>query len=122
MMRFSYKGVLDNKGICEIERIGNLIIATEIDDNPGPSVTNAAEGLAKAACDFFGIDPYRLIQVESYEYDNDKTYDLVSFHYDECREFHDVSWQRISKGTVDLMVAEQNLILKNSRAEKEGGS
>lgn len=36
------------------------MIATEVKDDPGSSVTNVAEHLASHVCDRFGIDPDRL--------------------------------------------------------------
>jgi len=46
---------------CHLKIIeGFIVIATEISDNPGVSVTNAAENLATIVCDKFVIEPEEL--------------------------------------------------------------
>lgn len=44
------------------------VIATEVADNPGTSVTNAFELLATDVCARFTIDPRRLVWIEHYGY------------------------------------------------------
>jgi hypothetical protein len=46
-----------------------VVIATERPDNPGTSVTNAAEELASQVCQRFDIDPDKLVWIESYPAD-----------------------------------------------------
>lgn len=46
-----------------------MVIATELSDNPGVSVTNFAEGLATLVCRRFSIDPEKLIWIEHYPAD-----------------------------------------------------
>src|SRR6185503_8773416 len=43
-----------------------VVVATELPDNPGMSITNAAEELAGTVCRDYGIDPERLVWVEHY--------------------------------------------------------
>lgn len=45
-----------------------LAVATELKNNPGLSITNAAERLASSVCDRFGINPALLVWVEHYGY------------------------------------------------------
>lgn len=52
--------------ICDIEIIKNLVIATEMPENEGTSVTNMAEYLATQVCQEFGINPKHLIWIEHY--------------------------------------------------------
>ena len=63
-----------------------VVIATEVEDNPGTSVTNAAEELACQVCVEFSIDPSQLVWIEHYGYPapgelkrHPRTYDLVTF-------------------------------------------
>jgi hypothetical protein len=51
---------------CAVTVYGNLVIATEINQNPGTSITNSAEYAAAAACQRFGIEPRNLIWIEHY--------------------------------------------------------
>src|SRR5687767_704206 len=44
-----------------------VVIATELDDNPGASITNAAEECAAQVCHRCRIHPSRLIWVEHYD-------------------------------------------------------
>lgn len=44
------------------------VIATELKDNPGTSITNAMEILAATVCLDFGIDVYKLVWIEHYGY------------------------------------------------------
>lgn len=77
---------------CEVEVHDNVVVATELDDNPGVSITNAAEVAASAACRRFGIDPHALVWIEHYQqgaavqdkaadvfFTVDESYDLVRF-------------------------------------------
>jgi len=63
---------------------GVLVIATEIESNPGPSITNSIESFANAFAKYCPADMYSFI--ESYRWDQDSpTYDLVKF--DEIKIF-----------------------------------
>jgi hypothetical protein len=59
------------------------VIATELQDNPGTSITNIAEHLASHVCERFAIDPDKLVWIETYGYpapgDRERTYDRVTF-------------------------------------------
>jgi hypothetical protein len=62
------------------------VIATEVKDNPGTSITNACEHLAYWVCVEFSINPSDLIWIEHYGYPasgglkpRPRTYDLISF-------------------------------------------
>lgn len=71
--RFDYRGFFGRPAWCGLEVIPledgrTVVIATELEDNPGTSVTSVAEHLASHVCDRFGIDPDRLVWVEHYVY------------------------------------------------------
>jgi hypothetical protein len=92
--RFEFRGFHGRGAWCRLEFIPltdgrTLVIAIELLDNPGTSVTNVAEHLASHVCDEFGIDPDRLVWVEHYGYGPDRTYDLVTFSR---REKEAVQW------------------------------
>jgi hypothetical protein len=97
--RFEYRGFHGFPSLCELELIpladGRLVaIATERSDNPGTSVTNAAELLASQVCDQFRIDPDPLVWIEHYGYGTslfpERGYDRVTF----ART--DVKWGSVS--------------------------
>ena len=76
-----------------------LAIATELDDNPGVSVTNFAEHLATRVCRDFQIDPMKLVWVEHYPdagkrpYFDPAHWDAATFTFDIVRaHFHHPSW------------------------------
>jgi hypothetical protein len=84
--RFEYRGLNGRPAWCRLELIPlsggrTVAIATEMIDNPGTSITNAAEYLASFVCDCFEIDPDKLVWIEHYGYGgrHDRTYDLVTF-------------------------------------------
>jgi len=83
--RFDFRGLGGRPAWCRLELIPlvdgrTAVIVTEVSDNPGTSVTNAAEHLASFVCDRFRIDPDRLVWIEHYGYGGrrERTYDLVT--------------------------------------------
>jgi len=63
-----------------------VIIATELRDNPGTSITNYAAQLATGALQTFNVQPEQLVWVEHYpagdterEGEGEDTYDIVTF-------------------------------------------
>jgi hypothetical protein len=68
---FQYHDVHRRRGHCGIEMFiftdGRVVvIATERSDNPGMSVTIAAEQIADAVCRQMSIEPHRLVWIEHY--------------------------------------------------------
>ena len=55
--------------IIELPDGRTVVIATELSDNPGVSVTNFAEELATLVCNGFSIDPNTLVWIEHYPAD-----------------------------------------------------
>ena len=71
---FDFRGIHDAPSRCHLRiyRHPNrpvIVVATELADNPGSSVTNALPGLADAVCSSFDIDPDVLLWVEHYPAD-----------------------------------------------------
>ena len=67
-IRFTFRdGIHPTPGTCDIEVKGNVVVCSEIAENPGPSITNAAETLAGLVCDRFAIPKEKLIWIEHYE-------------------------------------------------------
>ena len=69
--RYRFKGLRNFESWCslELQRLPDgrtVVIATEVRDNPGTSITNVAEGLALAVCQEYGIDPEQLVWIEHY--------------------------------------------------------
>lgn len=84
--KFKYRGFNGRTARCRLELIPlsddrTVVIATEVIDNAGTSVTNVAEYLASFVCDQFDIDPNKLVWLEHYGYGgrHARTYDLVTF-------------------------------------------
>jgi len=69
--RFTFSGFHGRPAACGLERIDLadgrvVVIAIELPDNPGVSVTNFAELLATMVCHRFGINPVKLVWIEHY--------------------------------------------------------
>jgi hypothetical protein len=122
---FDYAGLHGRPARCglEIHPLDDgrtAVIATELSDNPGVSVTNFAEELAMLVCKGWRIDPAKLVWIEHYPADpcpacagtarrNDSvcracggcgtrreaaTYDLVTFTLDASTgELSDPKWR-----------------------------
>jgi len=61
--RFDYVGYFDKRATTHLTICGKVVIATERDDNPGASITNAAENLWAKVRERFGDD---IIAIEHY--------------------------------------------------------
>lgn len=88
--RFRFTGLHGYPCVCrlEIHRLADgrmAAVATELKDNPGTSITNAAEDLASQVCDHLGVKPEQLVWIEHYAYAGagnaikERTYDRVTF-------------------------------------------
>lgn len=97
----TFLGIHNRVSKCQIEVKGNLVIVTELSDNPGTSVTNAAEIIATEVCKEYHIDPKELIYIEHYPKSTimNETWDLVKFTV-EGRELTNADWKNISKEKV----------------------
>ena len=89
--RYHFRGFHGCDAFCALEILRipdgrSVVIATELKDNPGTSVTNFCEHLAHRVCAGFLIDPSKLVWIEHYGYPlpgtlkrHLRTYDLVTF-------------------------------------------
>jgi len=74
-MLFTYTDMNKNQAQCDIERIGRLVIMTELANNTGASVTNAVEYIIEQYCKQNDLNYTDLIIVEQYD---DRSYDFPS--------------------------------------------
>lgn len=89
-----------------------VVIASELPDNPGMSITNAAAELATQVCQRYGIDPECLVWVEhygatattSYRQDPPETYDLVTFTWT-GKGFAQPRWAHSSREAVAQLIS-----------------
>ena len=88
--RYRFRGFHGCDAWCALEILRapdgqTVVIATEVKDNPGTSITNACEHLAYWVCVEFSINPSELVWIEHYGYPapghskRPRTYDLVTF-------------------------------------------
>lgn len=94
-------GKLQGQAQCRVRINGNVVIATELPDNPGQSITNAADVLAMQVCQYYGIPPAQLVWIEHYpeQPNHEETLDRVEFLV-EHQTLSNPQWQRISKADV----------------------
>ena len=85
----------------------SIVLATEMHDNPGTSITNAAERLAMEVTRTFGLALDALTWVEHYPERPSltETFDLVTFTHTaqglQCPE-----WRRLSQAQVEAMLGQ----------------
>ena len=94
-----------------------LAVATDLgDQNPGPSVTNAADLVAEAVCERFDLSPSDVTFVEHYDgrigntastnrRDGVEDYDAVVFQTDR-RPLAQPTWRPMRKHQVEALVGE----------------
>ena len=88
---------LQSSARCRVRINGNTVIATELPDNPGMSITNAAASVAMQVCQCYEIPLEQLIWIEHYpaESGHEETFDLVHFKYNNGLLIVE-RWQRLS--------------------------
>lgn len=88
---------LQSQARCRVCINGNTVIATELPDNPGMSLTNAAASVAMQVCQYYEIPLKELVWIEHYpeEPDREETFDLVQFG-DRKGLLIVKGWQRLS--------------------------
>jgi hypothetical protein len=69
--RCVYKGYSDAKSVCRLRVFTDpdrpaVVVASELAENPGTSVTNRAEVVASQACRDFQLDPESTLFLEHY--------------------------------------------------------
>ena len=90
---------------CRVRVNNNVVVATELLDNPGMSLTNAAASVAMQVCQYYEIPPEQLVWVEHYpeETGHEETFDLVHFSFD-LGKLSAPRWKRISKEEVQQLL------------------
>lgn len=111
-MRFHYEGSNQVPSYCDIEIIGNLVIAKEVQDNPGQSITNAAEVLATTVCLRNSIPMQDVVWIEKYQHRPGEA-DLVQFIHD-GEKLTNPYWKRLKGNELPLLIASQRDRLKGS--------
>ena len=88
---------LQSSARCRVRINGNTVIATELPDNPGMSITNAAASVAMQVCQYYEIPLEELVWIEQYpeEPAHEETFDWVHFNYN-SGVLKVERWQRIS--------------------------
>jgi hypothetical protein len=83
-----------------------VVVATEIPDNPGTSITNAVPKLAADVCKTFDLPHEAMVWIEHYPRDNrgykHDTFDLVKMEY-RGTKWSTPTWKRLQ--TDDIMQA-----------------
>ncbi|PZO16878.1 MAG: hypothetical protein DCF25_11835 [Leptolyngbya foveolarum] len=98
---------LQGNARCRLRINGNTAIATELPDNPGMSLTNAAAAVAMQVCQFHEIPVSELIWIEHYpdEPGQHESFDLVHFGSDNGLLKLE-RWERISKDKAERLFKE----------------
>lgn len=91
-----------------------VVVATELNENQGTSITNAVEYLAAEVCKDFGIEPSKLVWIEHYERDMElpERYDLVTMQFhDNQRGFRFVGpkWRPLQAEKVERAIVEKKI-------------
>ena len=79
-MIFEYTDMNKRPAYCDIERIGNIVIMTELAGNTGASVTNSCEYIAQQYTKQHGLSVDSLIFIERYN-SNSYKYPLPNKEY-----------------------------------------
>lgn len=115
-MRYELQNDFGMRAVCDITiitpdmlepqygAVPTTVIASELPDNPGTSVTNMAEELATRVCRENNISPHWLLWIEHYpksESREDATWTEVAFTFDWGRsgfpcKFSTPKWWRLS--------------------------
>lgn len=114
-MVYRYLGFHGSESHCRLDFYTgpggeNIVVATELPDNSGTSITNMAEELAALVCCDFNIAPASLLWIEHYpdrrEHPDDisgaESWDLVTF--DICGfRITNPQWRRMSEAELHLL-------------------
>ncbi len=111
---YNYKGFHGCESKCRIRIFKtadkDIVVASELRDNPGTSITHFAEYLATRIIFEYDIIPERLIWIENYPartFSGDKiereTYDFIEFKWD-GENFSKPEWKHGSREEVESLV------------------
>lgn len=92
---------------CYIKVRRCTVICTEAPDNPGMSITNAAEIVSRSVAYSYNIPLDRLVWIEHYVdisfEDSGQSFDLVKFDID-CDQFSNPAWSPLDKDSAMKML------------------
>lgn len=96
---------LQSSARCRVRVYGNVVIASELIDNPGMSITNAAASIAMQVAQYYEIPLQDLVWVEHYpsQANHEETFDLVHFKVGDGLLFLN-RWQRLATEEVSKLV------------------
>jgi hypothetical protein len=80
-----------------------VVVATELTENRGTSITNALPDLAKRVCSAFDIDPYTLLWVEHYPAEPPCPETLERVEFAGGRE---PAWEAMSRSRLEVLTGE----------------
>ena len=113
---FHYLGLGTFPSVCrlrafEAEDAPTVVIATELPQNPGTSVTNAAQDIAAQAYKLLERPAQGITLIEHYEQDGQERYAqerfaLVSFEHTDGGKFSGPDWRYLAKEEVERMVGQ----------------
>jgi hypothetical protein len=98
---FSYRDALGRQGLCQIERfVGEniVVVVTELEENTGPSITNAFEQIATQLVQSSSWlkSEKDILWIEHYQHrDGEETWDQVKMDYDDM-VYSNPKWEPIS--------------------------
>ncbi len=92
-----------------------IVIATEITNNPGPSITNSAEAWATEAVAEYGLDPLKTHFIEHYDHrtsalrdPEDTSYDFVGFEW-HAGIAEKPKWKHATREEIEKLIGESLL-------------
>ena len=116
-MIFEYKDANKHPAHCDIEKIGNIIVMTELASNTGASITNSCEYIAKQYAEQHGLSVDDVVWIERYDersYGNKRVrknnvpnYTLVTFENSVAvAGLLKPSWERLTAGQFQVLTTE----------------
>jgi hypothetical protein len=110
--RYPYPGFRDCESACRLriwqQERASVVIVTELDDNPGTSVTNRAEALAMQVYRQYELWPPCTRWIEHYPPDSayTETFAEVTFRTDPCTGLTRPRWRARSRADVESLIGE----------------
>jgi hypothetical protein len=90
---------------CQVRINNNVAVVTELPDNTGMSITNAAEELAMQVCQYYEIPMAELIWIEYYpqRVGRNESFDRVKFQIKHSC-FTEPTWEPISDWEAEKLI------------------
>ena len=118
-MIFEYTDMNKRPAYCDIEKIGNIVIMTELADNTGASVTNSCEYIARQYAEQNNLSVKDLTFIERYDKRNYEfgqrpfkgefpIYALVTFTDNGCKSKLTPNWKHLSSDEFNDLIKKEN--------------